>query len=213
MRDFPFFPTDYGVSSLILQEIPYRQEAYIHILDVQEGMLQEHLNECVAFCRMAGAEKIYGTGDGLEDYPEFTSVLEMRGDSQSDPEMRACLFPVTAELAGKWREIYNRAMRDVDNAHTLQSREEPGLSQKSGAYFIHDNGELLGIGWMEGNKLLAVAGVRKGEGKRLMHTLMSLTEGEQMVLEVASTNTPAIRLYEKMGFIPTRVVKKWHILG
>ena len=31
MRDFPVFPTDCGVSSLILREIPYRAEAYIHI--------------------------------------------------------------------------------------------------------------------------------------------------------------------------------------
>jgi GNAT superfamily N-acetyltransferase len=175
-------------------------------------MLEEHLKECVAFCRMAGAEKVYGTGEGLDSYPEFMSVLEMRGDSRSDPELRACLFPVTAELAGQWREIYNRAMRSVDNAHTLQSREESDLVKKGGAYFIHDCGELLGIGWMEDNKLLAVAGVRKGVGERLMHTLMSLTEGEQMVLEVASTNAPAIRLYEKMGFIPTRVVKTWYSL-
>ena len=213
MRDFPIFTTDFGVSSLLLREIPYRQEAYIHILDVQEGMLQEHLRECVSFCRMAGAERIYGTGAGLEEYPEFMSLLEMRAVAQSDPGLRACLFPVTAELAGKWREIYNRAMKTVDNAHTMEAREEKTLIQNSGAYFIHDSGELLGIGWMEDHKLLAVAGVRKGVGKRLMHTLMSLIEGEQMVLEVASTNAAAIALYEKTGFIPTRVVQQWYVLG
>ena len=58
MKDFPVFTTDYGVSSLILREIPYRREAYIHIQDVQPDQLAEHLRECVSFCRMAGAESI-----------------------------------------------------------------------------------------------------------------------------------------------------------
>ena len=35
MRDFPFFTTEYGVSSLSLKEVPYRQEAYIRIREVQ----------------------------------------------------------------------------------------------------------------------------------------------------------------------------------
>ena len=37
MKDFPCFATDDGVASLILKEIPYRQEAYIRFQDVQPG--------------------------------------------------------------------------------------------------------------------------------------------------------------------------------
>ena len=69
-----------------------------------------------------------------------------------------------------------------------------------GAYFVHRDGELLGIGWLDDCKLLAVAAVKSGAGEVVMHTLMSLVEEDQMTLEVASTNTRAIRLYEKLGF-------------
>ena len=46
MRDFPIFTTEYGVSSLILKEIPYRNEAYIRIRDVQKDFFENHLAEC-----------------------------------------------------------------------------------------------------------------------------------------------------------------------
>lgn len=213
MRDFPIFTTEYGVSSLILREIPYRGEAYIRMQDVQEGGMMEHLAECISFCRMAGADHIYGTGDGLEGYPEAAAVVEMRGQAQADEEQVACLFPVTEQTVSRWREIYNKAMRLVDNARTLESRDQAALLQKSGAYFIHDNGTLLGIGWLEDNRVLAVAAVRKGAGQRVMHTLLSLIEDETVVLDVASTNERAIRLYEKMGLVRTRLVEQWYDLS
>ena len=75
MRDFPFFTTDYGIASLILKEIPYRQEAFIGIRDVQVDFFQEHLTECVSFCRMAGAQRIYAAGHKkLEEFPLYTKV-------------------------------------------------------------------------------------------------------------------------------------------
>ena len=43
-----------------------------------------------------------------------------------------------------------------------------------------------------------------------MHTLMSLMEGELMVMEVASTNTKAIALYERLGFLKTAELTRWH---
>lgn len=210
MRNFPIFTTEYGVSSLILKEIPYRNEAYIRIRDVQPGQLREHLNECVSFCRMAGAKKVYAAGDGLESYPLYTSVLEMRGTAWVDREKLACLFPVTEATVSGWREIYNKSMASVDNAGTLEAKEESRITESVGAYFIHDSGELLGIGWLDDCRLLAVAAVQPGAGERLMHTLMSLVEGDTMTLEVASTNEKAIRLYEKLGFLKTVELTAWH---
>ena len=58
MKDLQVFTTEHGAASLILKEIPYRKLAFIHIQDVQPGGLEEHLKECVSFCRMAGAERI-----------------------------------------------------------------------------------------------------------------------------------------------------------
>ena len=87
---------------------------------------------------------------------------------------------------------------------------EQALLDSAGAYFVHRNGHLLGLGWLEGERLLAVAAMELGAGERVMHTLMSLIEGETMTLEVASTNERAIRLYEKLGFLKVREVRKWY---
>ena len=211
MRDFPVFATDFGVASLVLKEIPYREEAYITMQDVQPDGFDEHLKECVSFCRMAGAEKIYAKGHGqLEQYPLHTAVYEMRGTAWVDREKLVCLFPVTEETVRQWRSIYNDRMRNVDNAGTLEARDEKRILESGGAYFVHNNGELLGIGWLEDTKLLAVASVQKGAGERVMHTLMSLVEGADMMLEVASTNDRAIRLYEKLGFLKTAEISRWY---
>jgi hypothetical protein len=211
MRDFPIFTTEFGVSSLILKEIPYRGEAYIRIRDVSEGFFNEHLAECVSFCRMCGAEHIFAEGnEALSEYPLYTAVCRMQGTAQPDTDRITSLFPVTEETAGKWRGIYNEAMRSVDNAGTLESRDEKQIITGGEAYFVHDRGELLGIFWLEENKLLAVAAVQKGAGERVMHTMMSLREGEALELEVASTNTRAIKLYEKLGFLMTAELTRWY---
>ena len=210
MRDFPIFTTEYGVSSLTLKEIPYKKQAFIHIRDVQEDFFKENLAECVSFCRMCGAEAIFAAGhEKLEEYPLYTEVLEMRGVARSDPEKLRCLFPVTEQTVGRWRDIYNEKMRGVDNAATLEKRDEGRLC-KGGAYFVHADGKVLGIGWLEEEKLLAVAAAEPGAGETVMHTLMSLAEGAQLTVEVASTNWRAIRLYERLGFVKTARIGSWY---
>lgn len=211
MKDFPFFATESGVASLVLKEIPYRQEAYIHVREVQPGRLPELIAECAAFCRMAGAEEIYAAGhEDLAVYPLYTSVLEMRGEAWVDPDKLENLFPVTEQTVTRWRQLYNERMKAVDNAGTLEARDEERILASGGAYFVHRNGELLGFGWLDECKLLAVVSAMHGAGERVMHTLMSLIEGAAMTLEVASTNERAIRLYEKLGFLKTREISRWY---
>lgn len=211
MKDFPVFTTDWGVSSLILREVPYRAEAYIHIQDVQPEGFEEHLKECAGFCRMAGADRVYATGSQLlQAYPEYMSVYEMRGMAWVNPEKMVNLFPVTEQTVGRWRSLMNERLRSVDNAATLTAFDEKKILQSGGAYYIHRSGELLGLGWMEDTKLLLVAAVKPGAGETVMHSLMSLVEGADMTIEVASTNDRAIRLYEKLGFMKAREVVKWY---
>lgn len=211
MRDFPIFTTDFGVSSLVLKEIPYKKCAYIRIRDVQPDFLQEHLEECVKFCRMAGADRIFATGYAkLEEYPIYTSVLEMRGDAWVDAQKLKSLFPVTEQTVTRWRNLANERLAKVDNAATLESRDEQEILSSGGAYFVHDNGDLLGIGWMKDTELLLVAAVKPGAGEQVMHTLMSLVEGAAIRLEVASTNAKAIRLYEKLSFLKTAELTVWY---
>lgn len=211
MRDFPFFTTEYGVASLILKEIPYRKQAYIRILDVQEDSFDEYLAECVSFCRMCGAEQIFAEGhEQLSKYPVYTAVNRMQGTIPFDPEKTASLFPVTEKTVSRWRGIYNEAMRNVDNAGTLEARDEKQILAGGGAYFVHEDSDLLGIFWLEDTKLLAIAALQRGAGERVMHTMLSVTDGEPVWLEVASTNARAIRLYEKMGFVPTAQLRCWY---
>ena len=209
MRDMPVFTTEYGVASLVLKEIPYKETAYILIRDSLEP--EKLIEECASFCRAVGAEHIFATGhEALEKYPLHTSVLEMRGTAWVDAEKLQSLFPVTEQTVGRWRQIYNERMKTVDNSGTLESRDEKKILESGGAYFVHSCGELLGIGWLEEETLLAVASVRSGAGETVMHSLMSLVEGASVTLEVASTNERAIRLYEKLGFLKTREISRWY---
>ena len=209
MKDFPVFDTEFGIASLVLAEVPYREEAYIHIRDALQP--EELLKECISFCRMVGAERVYACGhEILEQYPVQGEIWEMRGQARPDPEQVECLWPVTEKTVGQWRQMMNERMAGVDNAGTLDSKKEKEILASGGAYFVHRDGELLGTGWMEEEKLLMLCGVKPGAGERIMHTLMSLCEDGRIRLEVASTNDRAIRLYEKCGFLKIRELSRWY---
>ena len=125
----------------------------------------------------------------------------------------ARLFPVTEQTVKHWREIYNQRMRQVHNSGTLESRDEKRILESGGAYFVHEEESLLGIGWLQDHKVLAVASVVPRAGERVLRTLMSLYCGESIHLEVANTNFRAVRLYEKMGFLPVKEVSSWYCVG
>lgn len=209
MKDIPMFTTEFGVASLMLHEVPYRQEAYIRVQDVQPGHLEDLIRECMGFCRAVGAERVYWSA-GDSEGEIYVAVYEMQGTAWVDPEKLESLFPVTRETVIQFRQLLNEKMAGVDNAATITAADEQALLDSAGAYFVHRKGHLLGLGWLEGEKLLAVAAVEPGAGERVMHTLMSLIEGQTMTLEVASTNERAIRLYERLGFLKVREVRKWY---
>lgn len=209
VKDFPVFTTEYGVASLILREIPYRQEAYIVVQSSETP--EKLLRECISFCRMCGAERIFARGHGiLEDYPVHCSILEMRGNIQVDGTMVESLWPVTRENIGDWRSLLNRRMADVDNAGTLTSQGEQEILDRGGAYFIHRDGTLLGAGWITDGELMLIAAAKPGAGEQVLQTLLSAANGEPIRLEVASTNERAIRLYERLGFVKTAELRRWH---
>lgn len=209
MRDFPVFTTQYGVASLVLREVPYREEAYITIQSSEQP--EELLKECVSFCRAVGAEKIFARGhEMLEAYPLHASIYEMRGEARVDEGKVENLWPVTEETIEKWRVMLNQRMRGVDNAGTLVKAGEQEILQSGGAYFVHKGGELLGAGWILDDELMLIASFQPGAGERVMHTLMSLVPGQQLKLQVVSTNDRAIRLYEKLGFVKTAELRRWY---
>ena len=194
MKNIPMFTTENGVASLILQEIPYRREAYVHIRCTAAPELL--FRECFDFCKMAGAEKIYFTGHPLLEtrYPFHTSVLRLR---RALPENResGCLFPVQRETLEKFREIYNRRMATVDNAATLT---------------LSGGKTLLGIGMASGGRIDCVIAEVRGAGQRVMETLFHALSQDSVELEVASTNVPAMALYERMGFVCVEEKSRWY---
>ncbi len=211
MKDIPNFTTEDGVSSLFLKEIPYRGVACVQVWSVQPGGLSAHLAECVQFCRAAGAETVYATGHSeLTAYPLHHIVEQMSAVWEDFREPPAGLFPVTANTAGLWRTYYNEKMRDVDHAATLTAWDERELTQSSGAYFVHRDGTLLGIGWLEGERLSAVAACVPGMGETVVRTLLSAASQERITLEVSSTNHRAKSLYQRLGFVKTGETARWY---
>lgn len=207
MKDFPVFTTEYGVASLILKEVPYRQEAYIKIQSTLDP--EKLLEECVSFCRICGAEKIYASGyEMLEGFPHHTDIWQMRG--KVSLENAGFLFPVTTETVARWRQIHNEKMRRVPNAGTLEARDEKEILDSCGAYFIHNGKDLMGIGWLRDNRLEAMASVFPGAGAQILAALQSLVPDEEIVLEVASENRKAVALYERCGFIRTQEKSRWY---
>ncbi len=212
MKDIPMFTTEYGIASLVLKEISYRQEAYIIIQASEEP--GELLKECISFCRMVGAEKIYARGhELLESYPLHCAIHEMRGTVSLDEEKVKCLWPVTEENVEQWRKLLNNKLSSVDNAATLERRDEKEILESGGAYFVHDSGELLGAGWIVDGELKLIASVQKGMGECVLHTLLSTVTEQTIRLQVASTNSKAIRFYERMGFVTTGEISRWHRIG
>lgn len=210
MKDIPMFDTDTGVSTLLLKEVPYKQIAYVKVQSVQPGGLADHLKECIGFCRMCGAEQILATGHPeLERYPLHCRVHTMAMAIPAG-EPPAMVFPVTEATVGQWRQIYNEKMAAVHNAATMTAFDEKKILASGGAVFVHDAGTLLGIGWVDGGEILCVAAVQPGAGERIMLTLMTLLEGDRAELEVASTNTRAIRLYERLGFVTVGERSSWY---
>ena len=209
MRNIPVFTTEFGVASLILKEIPYTQTAYIQI---QSSLMPEQLlKECVDFCRIVGAEKIYATGDPyLEQFPLYTQVLSMSVLMEKLPSTKAKAVPVDAGNASLWQEIYNRRMRYVDNAAYMCDADVRQMLQKKDGYFVYEQDVLIGIGRAAENQVFAVASEVPGRGKDTLLALTAMLHDERVCLEVASTNSRAIRLYKDLGFGEETVLFQWY---
>ena len=209
MRDLPVFSTENGVASLVLREVPYKAEAYITLRDSQAPELL--LAECVDFCKAAGAEHVFAKGHSvLEKYPLHTAVWQMQRVREGMPETDAALFPVTEETLEQWCSIYNEKMKPVPNAATMTRANGKKHIAKGTGYFVHQNGELLGIGIVEGDSVETVVSVKPRCGYDVMLALCGAIYSEEIRLEVASTNIPAIKLYEKLGFVKTKELSRWY---
>ncbi len=211
MKDIPLFTTESGVASLTLREIPYRGIAYIKI---QSSVTPDALlDECVQFCTMCGAERIVATGHpALEKYPLRNAVIQRRRPSEGLPDTDAALFPVQAQTVKQWLDIYNAGMKDVANAAYMTEKDGAEMLQKGDGYFVHRGEELLGIGKASGEKVGAIVAVKKGAGADVVLALCHALTGETVMLEVASNNDRAVRLYDRLGFVPVAEMSRWYLV-
>ena len=209
MRDFPLFTTENGVGSITLKEVPYKGIAYIKIHSTLRP--EAFLKDCVDFCIMTGAKKIYASGhEMLKKYRMHTAILQMSVLRESLGETDAALFPVTEKTSEQWRSIYNEKMFPISNSSTMTRLDMNTLIQQGGGYFVHQGEVLLGIGIARGDTVESVIATKPGAGREVLLALCSSLRAERVVLEVASTNTRAICLYEKLGFLKTAEVSCWY---
>ncbi len=209
MQDIPIFTTEYGVASLGLKEIPHTGSAYITYQSTS-NFLQFH-NECVDFCKMAGASHIYARGNSelMTQFP-FFSVYKMICHKECLQDTDAALFPVQNETLEKWRKLYNEKMRSVPGAAFLSTKDAEKILAQKNAYFVHRGNLLLGIGTASGNCIGAIASFVKNGGKDVILALCHALTDDIVSLEVASVNEKAIALYRSLGFVATEEVTRWY---
>lgn len=211
MRDIPVFDTEYGVASLVLKEIPYQGAAYITVLSSAEP--EQLLRECVSFCRMCGAERIYATGhEILESKPLYTAMWELRRSMEGMHETDAALWPVQEQALEQWRQIYNQKIKNLPNAAWMTQAEGKKMLSQGDGYFVHRNGQLLGIGRASGDRIDWVASVAPGAGRDVVCALTHALWCDAVTLTVASENKKALALYESLGFVKTKERSKWYCL-
>ena len=209
MKDIPVFTTEYGVASLILSQIPYREEGYVHIQSSLEPKLL--LEECVQFLRACGAERVYTTGkDVPQELPVYTTLLQLQISKDALPETEAALWPVLPENLNQWVEIYNQKTARIPMGAWLTDLQRKELLESGEGYFVHKAGKLLGIGKVSGDTIHFVASLCPGAGREVVAALASVMSEPVLRLTVASTNQKALNLYESMGFIKTCEISTWY---
>lgn len=214
MRNIPDFECEFGCAQLILQEIPHRHEAYCLVSCAAEGMLRELLAECAAFCRMVGAERVLALDVPEElGYPVAFRIIRMQAELSALPRTDAAVWPLLSQRGEFYIAQYNQAMAQVPGARSLTKRDLPGLLEQGGCYFVHRDGQLLGLGQVDGGKILAVVSLVPGQGQDVTAALLSVNGSSEAELCVAETNHRAIRLYRRMGFVPVAVAETWYHIG
>ena len=106
--------------------------------------------------------------------------------------------------------IYNEKMAPVPNASYMTEKDAKAMLESGDGYFIHRDGQLLGIGKASGGKLSAIAAVIPGCGKDVVTALATLLTEDTANIFVASANMRARKLYHKLGFVETEECERWY---
>ena len=199
MRNIPMFVTENGAASLTLDQIPYQNAAYVHIMRSVDP--EAFLQECCDFCRAAGAKTVYAWGDPVvEKYPFYTSLLLFAGKKCLIQDTEFVAELVRDEDLENWRRLYNEGMAGVAGAAYMTVQKARQYWKNGSAYLVRDpEGDLCGIGIVEKDTVGAVVSLYHGMGGDIFAALCQHIPTEQIRVEVASTNERAVRLYCHQG--------------
>ena len=213
MKNIPVFTAVHGAASLILQEIPYSGKAYILIRSVWTTV-QALLEECRSFCRMAGAETIFASWD-LQTLPgehayDLIAMTCIKAQLPA-PRQPVELTELTPENGQDYLRIYNSCFRDVPGAATYGQRDLKRLYHQDTAWLAHVDGAFAAVAEISqtGLESIAVLPEYRGLGFDLAAQVLQMVPALTVRLKVASTNTRAIHLYQKLGFTETETVSRW----
>ena len=215
MKDIPIFTGENGVATLILREIPHQQRAYVMLRTVWR--LQPFLAECRDFCRMAGAESVYVTGqEDLSGLP-FVHAMERWSCSRSDlpPLVEPVdLTPLDDSNRETFRTLYNQLFAQIPNAATCTPQEVERIQREERAALAVVEGQIAGLAqWTDGRlEAIGVDSGFRGLGYRLALTVLHRMTTETMELQVSSANQRALALYQRLGFTKTETLSRWYDL-
>ncbi len=219
MKNIPVYMACAGTASLVLQEIPHRKTAYIMLHTVFPDGLSSLLEETAAFCRSCGAETCLvspADSGAVPSAPRACDVYELTAEKSRlpAPEHPFHLEPISPDNDSIFQRIYNLCFKDVTLALTYDRAQIARIyrSGQKGFLALSDDSVPCGIGEIHGNELAAVGLLPeyRGQGRRLVLSLLQNCPGPEIRLTVASDNDRALRLYEHLGFRQTGIESSWY---
>ena len=209
-----------GTASLILREIPHRGIAYIRLLTIRD--LASLVAECASFCRGCGANTVFLTRgpEPLADYPHAYDTLHLHVQKKAllKPTFPFVLEPMTTDNDAIYQRIYNLCFLDVPGAATYDRAEIRRIYEHRQQAFLalDSSGTPCGMGELHDNELAAIGLLPEYRGKGLSRdlalTLLALCPGPDITLITASSNGPALSLYDSLGFTVCGKVSMWYLL-
>lgn len=194
------FTCEYGMASLILREIPFRQEGYV-LLRAAFCDRAALLRACDRFCRAAGAERVYFRSEREEpNFERYAGLCERTVAKSTLPPTEAVAVPLCAEDGEQWAELYNRLFRTVPAARSCTSADLREILAERQGYFVLRDGERIGLGRLRANELAALAATKRGAGRDVLCALATQIDAPTVRLICAEENHPAMELYSRLNF-------------
>ena len=217
MKNIPMFTSSYGVATLILREIGWSGHAYVLVRSVWNGQAAQLLEECRGFCRAVGAEEIYACWDTNElpaDHAYDMIAMIRPKAGLPEPARPVELEQITPETAEDYLRIYNQCFRQVPSAASYDRKSLEPLYGEDLAWLARVDGVFAGVAEIskEGLEGIAVLPAFRGLGRDLALSVLPMVPSTTLRLKVASTNDRAMALYDRLGFVPEKLERRWYRL-